>query len=294
MTRGHSGTYASLALLIACVPGCKENEPTPSHYADLGEEGRPLVPTSSPVHNAKIGNGSADWHPFRTPEIRDENDAAPAPTAREGGAAANGETTAAIREAVADYNDTLANGSTEDLLGFLTDEQGGIAEALLPTLASLNTKLGELATAIPAQAAAIETVRSQLGAASLLKIDIASIKSAGLESATVTLPRSPLPAFLPGLTEDAKAATDIKFSLGDDEYWYIESPILTALGGIEPTLKRVITEINGLGSGADGAALDATATLAPMLKAAATAPEPAETPTAQDAPTAAPDQGNGG
>jgi hypothetical protein len=293
MTACNRATYFTFALSVAgvsglaCLPGCKENDPTPSYNADLGEEGSPLVPTAAAVHNVKIKNGSADWLPFREPELPDEHAGMGNMRGHDAGmhgddehdgmhddhdghddAAADGETEKAIRDAVAEYNDALAKGTTEDILEFLTEDQGKIAETLLPTLASLNTKLGELAKAIPAQASAIEAVQSQLAATSLLKIDIDSIMTKGDKSVMVMLASSPLPAFLPGLSDEAKGALGIMFTLGDDEYWYIESPIVSALGSIEPALKLAVTEIDGLLSGGstdDPAALAATKTLSIML-----------------------------
>jgi len=254
------------------MPGCKERQPVPTHYADLGEDGRPLVPTSAPVHNARIEKGSADWQPFRQPEIPDEN--APASPTRAGAtsddAGSNSESEKkAIRETIADYNEALATGTTEDLLEFFTDDQSKIAETVLPTLDALNLKLGELATAVPDQSKVIETLRAELAAVRLLKIEIASIETRGHNAATVTLKQPPLPSFLPNLSEEAKTASTVSFSLGEDEYWYLQSPILAALTKVQPVLEQMVTEADGVVASKNNAdaskALAATKTLFPAL-----------------------------
>jgi len=279
MTVGRFGVCVSLMMFAAAMPGCREKDPPPSHNVDLGETGRPLPPTSGAVHDVTLKDGSADLAPFREPTIPSDEPAlrpsrgnvAGSGDVAVGGEVANaGEIEKEIRDAIVEFNDLLTDGTTEDLLDFFTEEQSKIAGSLISTLESLDTKLGELAEVAGDRAPAIEAIRTQLVAARLLAIDPVTVKVDVANKVTVTLSKSPLPPFLPGLSDEAKAALTVTFSMGEDGFWYIDSPIVSALGSIEPTLKQVITEIDGLVSGGDAtSSLSAAALLGPMLQALA-------------------------
>jgi hypothetical protein len=137
--------------LMISLGACRETEPRPAHDRDLAEGGDPLLAVGSSWSDRAIATGSAEWVPFREPEIGGE----PEPEAGTGESGAsdeegNAEIEEEIRTALEDYNEAAEEGEAEVLADFFVEEQ---VEPLLPWLEAafeLTDKLSQLREALAA------------------------------------------------------------------------------------------------------------------------------------------------
>jgi hypothetical protein len=127
--------------------GCRDTEPTPSHYRDLGEGDRILLPSASPWCKAGIGeDGRADWVPFREPnfdEVAEEPEEGGEPTGDEAA-----EIEAEIRELIDDYNKLAADKDFEGLLEYHVEAQLETIEAVFNAAIAVMEKLQAVRAAL--------------------------------------------------------------------------------------------------------------------------------------------------
>jgi hypothetical protein len=232
---------------------------------DLGTEDKPLMLTAAAWVDPKVADGKAEWHPFRDPdEVPIEEAAAPDRTRADAVAGdapatltpADPETAKAIRELIEDYNTDLADSAYDTIGEYYEERQATAVGKLITTLPALTAKLTALSAAAPDQSEKLAALVSKLSLASVLKIEIGAISTSGPKQAVAELKNAPALAFIPGM--DAEIPREIRFQYGDDEYWYISSPIVTALEKIEPSLSQGVSQLDAViaaaGSGdADGA-----------------------------------------
>ncbi len=216
-------------ILLFTATGCRETEPPPTLFQDLGTDGSPLLPTFPVWKTAAIADGKADWHPFREPasepELGDDGGSTP-----DGGLAgvANTEIEAEIRELIAEFNEVARTGATDDILEYFVAEQ---ADALEPIVdATFATK------------DVLQQLRGELDA----KLPTAADRSESAMNAIL----ADMSLELKGETLDVKSDTEVNVSVNGgvisetyrfvivDEEWYIEVPGAEALAELGPALDR--------------------------------------------------------
>jgi len=244
-----------LLIVVALVSvfnhtSCKEQSPQSSMQGDLGDGDMTLLPTASVWVNPKIAQGQADWHPFRDPkfdEVADGGgDVAVRSTAASTTAASDPAIEKELKELVAEYNGLLADGSLDDVLDFYDEGQVATVEKLIATLPAFTDKLKVLAEGAPDQSEKLMTLVARLAPASVLKLEIESITTSGDKRAVGTLSSVPDLSFLPGIPAAADISREVRFQLGDDDYWYVTSPIVTLMEKVEPSLARGVGELDAL------------------------------------------------
>lgn len=218
-----------LIILLLAATGCRETEPPPTHFKDLGTDGAPLLPTSPVWKTAAIAEGQADWHPFREPASEPEVDDDDGSTPGDGApGVANTEIEAEIREVIAEFNEVVRTGATEEILEYFVAEQVDalepIVDATFATREVLQQLRIELDTMLPDAAERSENATNAI------------LADMSLELQNETL--------------DVKSDTEVNVSVNGgvisqtyrfvivDEEWYIEVPGAEALPELGPALDR--------------------------------------------------------
>lgn len=237
-----------LLIVVALVSvfnhtGCKEQPPQPSMQVDLGDGDMTLLPTASVWVNPKIAQGQADWHPFRDPNF---DEVAARSTAASTTAGSDPAIEKELEELVAEYNGLLADGSLDDVLDFYDEKQVATVEKLIATLPAFTDKLKVLAEGAPDQSEKLMTLVARLAPAAVLKLEIESITTSGDKQAVGKLSGVPDLSFLPGIPAAADIPRAVRFQLGDDDYWYVTSPIVALMEKVEPSLARGVGELDAL------------------------------------------------
>ncbi len=187
--------------------GCRDTAPTPSHYGDLGDEGRPLMATGSPWYDVtgESRRASAEWVPFREPNF----DEVPEEPVAEGAGGIEKE----IRDLIEEYNEVAAERDTEELLLYFIDEQQEVLKAMFLASGTVAEKLTSLRSVLqeklPDDADRIKAVMDFLDhETTSLDLTIGEITVIGDTEATGDMP--------PG-----SIVSSIRFTLVDDE-WFFE------------------------------------------------------------------------
>ena len=133
---------ASVSVVVALAgAACRDTDPPPTHYRDLGTDGTLLLPVSPPPYAiSKVQNARADWYPFTEPSEM-EAEARPGDDEDE---AWKTEVEAEIRELIEQYNETASDRNVEDLLEYHVSEQSEALKPLLETSFSIAAKVTEL------------------------------------------------------------------------------------------------------------------------------------------------------
>ena len=236
MTRKSPITISILALLA--VAGCRPREPVPTYNEDLGTEETVLLPTSSAWYDPAVVKGSADWRPFRKPGAEPKS-----------GETATGETKPAegnqgieseLRGLVNDFNAAVTENKFDEAINFLIEDQVASGKQVVEVLPTLWGKIKELAEVLPGDN---ENLKKAVGGVSLsvvLKLEIASITVSSPTEAVGKLASSP------------GAAGDVRFALVKDtegEYWYIDHPVIRAMGPALPALQQSLPQLDALIAG---------------------------------------------
>jgi hypothetical protein len=267
-----------LGVVSIVVTGCRDTEPTPSHYRDLGEGDRVLLPGGSPWHAIPYKQGdTAEWVPFREPSAEA---LAEAGEGDEAGAEA-GEATgleAEIRELIDEYHEVVADRDVEEMLEYHVEEQQetlgamfGDAVRLLDTMDALQEALaGKLPDDVERINAAFDTLKKGARAQRLV------VESLSVESDVLVSGEPP-----EGAREPA-----CRFKLIDDE-WYIEIVDLPDYGQVKPQVDMLQAMFDGVMQGVEGGQVPAE-TLLQQLEAQVSAmgltpPEPADEGVPDDA-----------
>ena len=227
------GPWCVLVLVAIGGMGCRDTEPLPTHYRDLGTDGSPLPPTGSVWHDPAIAAGQANWHSFREPAVGEDAES-PAPTG-DADAQGNEEIEAEIRDLVDDYNEVAADGTTDELLEYYVEEQHDTLRPWLDAAASLAQKLTALREAfdqkMPEAGERIANAFTALGASTPRELAIETITVVSDTEATGTVPAEA--GFL-----------TYRFVVVDEE-WYIEVLQIEVLAALRPAIEIALATYDG-------------------------------------------------
>lgn len=257
--------------LILCA-ACRDTDPPPSHYRDLGDGGGTiLLPTASVRLDANLKDGQATWRSFREPGSQEPGQVETASSDRgddsedsgEGGMGDEGDTVAAeIRELLVEFNEIAVDGTTADLLEFFVEDQQDAVTEWLEAEAVIVTKLGALRAALaeklPDEADRIAAAFAPMEAITGRDLVVETLKVVSETEVVGQLPPgSPLPT--------------CRFIIVDDE-WYMEFPGLTDFASVKPILDASLLGFDTLVKALAGGMLPADQVLAQfeaLTKAAA-------------------------
>ncbi len=245
-------TVLVITALVVAI-GCRDDEPTPSHYRDLGEPGRTLVPVGSSWHSVGYrSNDTATWVDFRElgaeeePEEGDDGDEA------EGAGGYTSHIDAEVREFIAEYNEVSAERDFDEMLLYhiesqreqmkpLMDFAKNIMEKLDTLRETLEEKLPDAEERIAEAFAPMEKGYSQGMTVQSLTVNSPTEVTAMLP------PGSPIPSYT--------------FKYVDEE-WAIEIPNLEALASMMPMLQMGMTQFDTMIQGVSSGAMPAETVLA--------------------------------
>jgi|CXWL01.1.fsa_nt_gi hypothetical protein len=221
--------------LILLIGACKPPEPSPSQYTNLGTAEAPLLPPPQAWHDPNIVKGSSEWRPFRKPS---EGEAKSATSKVPGGATvvsedkpdgATGTPDAEkeIRNLVADFNTALAEGKLDEATEFLTDAQAQASGDVFAAIHQLVEQLRLLQAATPALTEKIDALVPLLNVNVALTLELQTIRLVDAKTATATL----------------AGGAEAHFVIGEEDLWYIESPVLAVLEKERPRIQKVAKEI---------------------------------------------------
>lgn len=243
------GRHQSLACILTLFTiggiGCRDTDPPPAHFRDLGTDSVPLLPTASVRQNPAIAGGQADWHPFREPSTVPT--AAATPRTSEGEDRQDSkqiegddrqdskQIEAEIRELIEEYNEVVADGTVDDLLDYYVEQQHETIRPFIESAAAL--------------AETLEQIRSELEAKMPEATDRIATVFGVLES------RVRLKPVLDAITDVTDTAATGKMS-GDsldstyrflvvDEAWYIELQNPEDLSQLRSALDDVVSAYRG-------------------------------------------------
>lgn len=258
-----------LAILGCCVllSGCREKEPPEQYPGDLGTDGRALLPTASTLKDPRLLQGQAEWHPFREPKVTEEALAGGKPVEGGAPAATNEATVEDVRKELAAYQEKLGSGTAEEISEFYADSQAEVVAKVIPVLESLAAKIAELGGALPDEKVRLEKLSGLLSPKAVLALNAGKVEASSDSAAKVTLASLPELGFLPGVDVSA-ISPEASFKLGDDEYWYLESPVVPVLAGALPPLEGAVAAMDGLIADAKAGSASA-ATIAERVPAVA-------------------------
>jgi hypothetical protein len=231
-----------LITTVSCIvgmAGCREETAGEPYNRDLGDGSDILLPVGSPIMNAKVASGSAEFPEFRDPSEE------PIETTPED----------EIRGLIEDFNDSVNNGDYEGLEEYFVAAQQEdiktIIDSHVAMMATADALTEALIEAAPDQEERIQTaVDEALRAASLL-IRVESLEAAGPTKVIGTISAEHMPP-LPGIVPE------IHFELlTDDEgssEWYVVEPNLEFRKGramaaqvVAPSIDATIQEIQSGG-----------------------------------------------
>lgn len=222
--------FSAVGFAVLAVVGCRDNEPPPSFYRNLGTEDVPLLPAASVIHDVSLLKGTADWVPFRdlaeaeagTPS----EDVAAAEASPSGDS--NAETEAEIRDLLKDYNELVADRDIDELIIYHIESHQDTAKQWYEVQFSLMDKVGEIQTALtsalPDSKARIEQAFAPV---------VASVT--GLSVDTLTVESDEL---VVGKLAEGGVAAMCRFVIVDDE-WFIDLP------NLPETYAELKSEIDG-------------------------------------------------
>lgn len=230
---------ATVGLALAILAGCRPPEPMPSQYRDLGDGGKPLLPTGMTWANPDVATGTAQWQELREPSFGEADKEAKAGDTGDQPAGEEPEVATALRSLTTDYNATLDDAAYDDLPGFFVSSQVDSVKNLIRVLPQVVTKLTALNAALPSPDAGLTTAIDVLSPAKLLHVELGPVKSESDTAATAPLKNVP-------------DVAPLRFTVEDGE-WYIEHPVVAAispaLGQLEQRLTTLDETIAGLKDG---------------------------------------------
>ena len=258
--RAAFGRRCILCASMLLVPSCRETEPPPTHFQDLGDGGVALLPTASTWHNPAIADGTAEWQPFRPVDPDEQGDGGGnAGNAPSTATAASSETEVDIREMVDEYNDMVAEGAAEeDILEFFTEPQRPKLKQVRDAVSAFRGKLSELRAALvqqsPEGGQAVDQLLEQMAALQKLPLTVDSITVESETAASGKLSAAEAGLSLPGMS------TDVRFVYAD-EYWFIDLPAIETLAGMVPMMQGALPQFDALIQGIQGGQLSADAVI---------------------------------
>ena len=256
-------------ILIVTVTGCRDTEPPPTHFEDMGTAGKPLVPTSSVWKESAIAGGQADWRPFRDPADEPvETVDAEEPSDRRSDSGIS-PVEAEIRELVDEFNQVVRDGAVEEILEYFIEEQTASLKPIVEAAFTATDLIGkirvELTTKLPDESERIEDSAETLLGAMTFELHIQSVTVESDTAARATVNRS-------------AAGDAYRFDIVDED-WFIQVLGEKTLAQLAPTLTLAVntyTEtLAALQSGRVAAAevLHQLEAAAAVIQAAAQVPE---------------------
>lgn len=257
-------------ILIVAVTGCRDTEPPPTHFEDMGTGGKPLLPTVSVWKEPGIAGGQADWRPFRDPtDEPDEEVDTGEPAGRQSDSGAS-PVEVEIRELVDEFNQVVRDGAAEEILEYFVEEQTASLKPIVDAALSVTDLIGkiraELSTKLPDESERIEDSSESLLGAMTLELHIQSVTVESDTAARVTVSQS--------ATGDT-----FRFMIVDED-WFMQVPGEDTLTQLAPTLtlavKTYTETLDALQTGRIAAedVLNQLETAAAAIQAAAQVPEP--------------------
>ena len=230
------------ALWISCSAGCGQTEPVPSHHADLGTDGMLLLPPASAWHDAGGVKGQAEWAPFRKPgaaESAGGGSSAKAPTTA-------GDGNAELRDLIAEYKAGLTDEKYDELADFFVKEQSDALKPMLNKLRAFADTVKALKAVFPDEASNLDKLAANLAPGAVLKLDIESLKMTGKAEAVAKLRTVATLSFLPNMPPAAQTPREVRFTIGEEDYWYIELPVVSLLSKALPAIQGRRAELDKL------------------------------------------------
>ncbi len=232
-----------LAAAMVIVVGCRDDEPTPSHYRDLGDGARTLTPVGSSWHSVAYRAGDrADWVAFRELGAEAERD-----VADEGAGDATADTSEVeteIRDLIQEYNELAAERDFDEMLLYHAKSQRDDVRPLMDLAKTMVEKLDALREALeeklPDEQERIAATFALIDAGSNNSLKVQTLTADSPTEVTgTTPPGSPIPAY--------------KFTYADEE-WSIEIPQLPDIGTLKPAFDMLAAQfdtfVQALASGA--------------------------------------------
>jgi len=236
-----------IILLELSMIACREYEPPQSNYRDLGSDGLVLLPTSSTRMDPAIKDGTAQWQPFREPNLEamiqgNRHDEAARAEAITGGR----EIEIELRELLDEYNSLVTEGKYEELPDFFVEEQSDAVERLTKTLPPLIESIKGLNEVLPESSARVEKLLTALALKAVLKMEVDTIKAVSASEAVGRLRPGSIPFALSSAVPATDRPIEFRFVVGDDDYWYIDLPALGTLAPVLSVMNQRAGELNEL------------------------------------------------
>lgn len=233
-SKKHMAVYR-WAWLIVLTGACNPPEPPPYRYSDLGTEEAPLPPPPQAWYDASLAKGQADWRPFRKPESAAAQTAEAKPAkvegekeaAAEGGEAGSSDAEKEIRELAGDYNKAVAENDLEKATEFLNDAQAEYGPNVFAAVNKLVEQLKALKEAAPGLNERVESLAAPLNLPDVLKLELESVSIVDEKNATAKL----------------VGGTEVKVVVGEEDFWYLESPGLTLLEKERSRIEKLAADI---------------------------------------------------
>lgn len=232
--------------------GCREQEPTPTHYRDLGEDVI-LLPTASVAHDRSMLDGRADFPDFRVPSTTDDTGDTASTNGDPSPAANNAEVEDEIRSLLADYNELADDleATADDFLEYYPEAQHDSIRPLFESAVRVSGRLPALRSSLeeglPDQGDRINTAITMLESLLNLQVTVDSVTVTNATEVTAEL-------------RGSSVSPSGHFQLIDDE-WYLEFPPVTDVEAVKPLLEAAVTKFEGWMSGLNDGSLGADAIL---------------------------------
>lgn len=236
MPRKSPSAISILALLA--VAGCRPREPVPTYNGDLGTEESALLPTTSEWYDATVAKGSADWRPFRKPGAESNSGGTATGEAKPAGGNENIESE--LRTLVNDFNAAVAEGKFDEAGDFLIEEQIAPAKQVVELIPVLVGKMKEIAEVMPGDNENLKKAVAGATLSAVLKLDVASFTVSSPTEAVGKMPPTP------------NGAGDVRFvqvKSKEGEYWYIDHPVVRAMGPALPAIQQSLAQLDAFIAG---------------------------------------------
>ncbi|MCH8147942.1 MAG: hypothetical protein IH987_08100 [Planctomycetes bacterium] len=277
--------FSAVGLAVLAVVGCRDKDPTPSFYRNLGTQDVPLLPTASVIHDVSLLKGTADWVPFR--DLAQAEAGTPSEDATSSGDS-NAETEAEIRDLLKDYNELVADRDIDELIVYHIESHQDTAKLWYEVQFSLMDKVGEIQTALtsalPDSQARIEQAFAPVVAA-----------VTGLSVDTLTVESDEL---VVGKLAEGGVAAMCRFVIVDDE-WFIDLPDFPeTFAQLKSEVDGSMAMIDAVKAGLASGTMLADQVLAQLEAVFASQPPDAEATTAdndggEDSPDGSPEETDG-
>ena len=268
MNRRAWWTVNAVGLLVLAVVGCRDRDPPPTFYRNLGTQDDPLLPAASVIHDVSLAKGSADWVPFR--KLGEAKAATPSEDRGPSGSS-NAETEAEIRELLKEYNELVAERDIDELMVYHIDSHQETVKSWYEFRFALMDKLAEGQTALTS---ALPELQARIEQA------FAPIKAifAGLSVDTLTVESEEL---VVGKLAGGGMAPMCRFVIVEDE-WFIDLPNFPeTFAQRKPDIVRTMSIIDTMKQGIESGSMPAEQVLT-QLEALSAALATDRTPATDD------------